>query len=28
VRLELAVGDTTCELAPDQIAGIVTALTT
>jgi threonine aldolase len=28
VRLELAVGDTTCELAPDQVADIVTALAT
>jgi threonine aldolase len=27
VRLELAVGDATCELAPDQIAAIVAALT-
>jgi threonine aldolase len=26
VRLELAVGDATCELAPDQVAGIVAAL--
>jgi threonine aldolase len=28
VRLELAVGDATCELAPDQIADIVAALAT
>jgi threonine aldolase len=28
VRLELTVGDTTCELAPDQIADIVAALAT
>jgi len=28
VRLELAVGDATCELAPDQVADIVAALAT